>query len=62
MGAARAVLLSPTALKSLPASKNALIVGAGVSGMESALALSTKRIFRYTLLKKRMNWADIAVT
>ena len=42
MGAARVMLLSPTALKSLPVSKSALIVGAGVSGMESALALSRK--------------------
>jgi len=42
MGAARVMLLAPTALKTLPVLKSALVVGAGVSGMESALALSRK--------------------
>ena len=42
MGAARAMLLSPSSMKSVPVSKSALVVGAGISGMESALSLSRK--------------------
>ena len=51
MGAARAMLLSPASLKSIPVSKSALVVGAGISGMESALALSRKG-YPVTLVEK----------
>ncbi|HDZ91287.1 MAG: CoB--CoM heterodisulfide reductase iron-sulfur subunit A family protein [Deltaproteobacteria bacterium] len=40
MGAARALLLSPPTLREIPVVKNALVVGAGITGLESALALS----------------------
>ena len=51
MGVARAMLLSPTSLKSIPVSKSALVVGGGISGMESALALSRKG-YPVTLVEK----------
>ena len=51
MGVARAMLLSPTAMKSVPVSKSALVVGGGISGMESALALSRKG-YPVTLVEK----------
>ncbi len=40
MGVARAGLLSAPALKQVPVNKSALVVGGGISGLESALALS----------------------
>ncbi|MCG6879578.1 MAG: FAD-dependent oxidoreductase [Deltaproteobacteria bacterium] len=42
MGVARAGLLSAPALKQVPVTKSALVVGGGISGLESALALSRK--------------------
>lgn len=40
MAVARAAFLSPPALKDVPVVKHALVVGGGISGMESALALA----------------------
>lgn len=40
MGVARALLISPPALREIPVVKSALVVGAGVSGLESALAIA----------------------
>ncbi len=40
MGVTRAGLLSAPALKKVPVTKSALVVGGGISGLESALALS----------------------
>jgi heterodisulfide reductase subunit A2 len=40
MGAARALLISPPTLKEVPVVKSALVVGAGVAGLESALAFA----------------------
>jgi len=40
MGVARALLISPPALREIPVVKSALVVGAGVAGLESALAIA----------------------
>jgi len=40
MGVARALLLSAPSLREIPVVKSALVVGAGVAGLESALAIS----------------------
>ncbi|MCD6307333.1 MAG: CoB--CoM heterodisulfide reductase iron-sulfur subunit A family protein [Deltaproteobacteria bacterium] len=40
MGVARALLLSAPSLQQIPVTKRALVVGAGVAGLESALAIS----------------------
>lgn len=50
-GVARAVFLSPPALNEIPVVKHALVVGGGVSGMESALAIS-KAGFPATIVEK----------
>jgi len=51
MGAARALLISPPALREIPVVKSALVVGAGVTGLESALALSREG-YPVTLVEK----------
>ena len=51
MGASRALLLSPPALREIPVVKNALIVGAGVAGLESALAVA-KEGYGVTVVEK----------
>ena len=51
MGVARSVLISPPPLKDVPVVKRALVVGGGVAGMESALAL-TEAGYPVTLLEK----------
>ena len=40
MGAARALLLSPPSLREIPVVKSVLVVGGGVAGLESALAVA----------------------
>jgi len=51
MGAARALLLTPPSLKALPVIKRALVVGAGVAGLESARALAREG-YPVTLVEK----------
>ncbi|MBW1782760.1 MAG: CoB--CoM heterodisulfide reductase iron-sulfur subunit A family protein [Deltaproteobacteria bacterium] len=51
MGAARALLLSPPLLREIPVVKNALVVGGGVAGLESALAVS-KEGYGVTVVEK----------
>ena len=51
LGIARAALLTPPVVRSVPVVKRALVVGGGVSGMESALAVAGKG-FAVTLVEK----------
>ncbi len=51
MGAARALLLSPPSLREIPVVKNALVVGGGVAGLESALAIAREG-YGVTLVEK----------
>jgi heterodisulfide reductase subunit A len=51
MGVARALLISPPALREIPVVKSALVVGAGVSGLESALAIAREG-YPVTLVEK----------
>lgn len=52
MGVARAALITPPDLKNVPVEKRALVVGGGLAGLESALALSAKG-FPVTLVEKQ---------
>jgi len=51
MGVARAGFLTPPALKQIPVTQSALVVGGGISGLESALALSREG-YPVTVLEK----------
>ncbi|MFO7740507.1 MAG: FAD-dependent oxidoreductase [Desulfatiglandaceae bacterium] len=51
MGVARSALISPPDLKDVPVIKRALVVGGGVAGLESALAL-TQAGYPVTLVEK----------
>jgi heterodisulfide reductase subunit A len=51
MGAARAAFISPPTLRRVPVIKGALVLGGGVSGLESALSLS-KAGYPATLIEK----------
>jgi heterodisulfide reductase subunit A len=51
IGVARAALISPPILNEIPVVKRALVVGGGVSGMESALAIA-KEGYPVTLIEK----------
>ena len=51
MGVARAGFLTAPALKKVPVTKSALVVGGGISGLESALALSREG-YPVTLVEK----------
>ncbi|MDZ7698105.1 MAG: FAD-dependent oxidoreductase [Deltaproteobacteria bacterium] len=51
MGAARVALISPPPLRTYPVVKHALVVGGGISGLESALALA-KSGYPVTLVEK----------
>ena len=51
MGAARALLLSPPSLREIPVVKSALVVGGGVAGLESALAVAREG-YSVTLVEK----------
>jgi len=51
MGVARALLISPPALSEIPVVKSALVVGAGVAGLESALAIA-KEGYPVTVVEK----------
>lgn len=52
MGVARATLLSPPGISEIPVVKSALVVGGGVAGMESALAIA-KAGYPVTLVEKQ---------
>lgn len=52
MGVARALLLSPAPVIEIPVVKRALVVGGGVSGMESALAIACQG-YPVTLVEKQ---------
>lgn len=52
MGVARATLLSPPGISEIPVVKSALVVGGGVAGMESALAIA-KAGHPVTLVEKQ---------
>jgi len=51
MGVSRALLVSPPPLREIPVVKEALVVGGGVSGLESALCLS-KEGYPVTIVEK----------
>ncbi|MFO7598460.1 MAG: FAD-dependent oxidoreductase [Candidatus Desulfacyla sp.] len=51
MGVARALLISPPVLTEIPVVKSALVVGAGVAGLESALAIAREG-YPVTLVEK----------
>ena len=51
MGIARVALISPPALREIPVQKQALVVGGGVAGLESALSIS-KQGYPVTLVEK----------
>jgi heterodisulfide reductase subunit A len=52
MGVARATFISPPSISEIPVVKSALVVGGGVSGMESALAIA-KSGYSVTLVEKQ---------
>ncbi|MBW2117884.1 MAG: CoB--CoM heterodisulfide reductase iron-sulfur subunit A family protein [Deltaproteobacteria bacterium] len=51
MGVSRATLISPPSIRQIPVVKSALIVGGGVSGLESALAIAAEG-YKVTLVEK----------
>ena len=51
MGAVRAALVTPPGIKSVPVTKRALVVGGGVAGLESALAVAAAG-YPVTLVEK----------
>jgi len=61
-GGREARLLEPLHTRSVPVTKSALIIGAGVSGMTSALGLATQGFDVYLVEREKKAWRFISGT